>query len=36
MQRVRPIRRKTACLACCREHSGGKYDERFRFVKIRS
>jgi SprT protein len=33
LQRVRPLRRKSACLACCRRHSGGYYDERFRFVK---
>ena len=32
--RVQPIRRKSACLACCRAHSGGRYDERFRFVRI--
>lgn len=34
MKRVRPIRRPSACLACCRRHSGGRYDERFRFVKV--
>jgi predicted SprT family Zn-dependent metalloprotease len=32
--RVKPIRRKSACLACCRAHSRGSYDERFRFVRI--
>ncbi len=32
--RVRPMRRKSACLACCRAHNRGCYDERFRFVKI--
>ena len=32
--RVQPMRRKSACLACCRAHSGGRYDERFRFVRI--
>jgi predicted SprT family Zn-dependent metalloprotease len=31
--RVRPMRRGCACLACCRKHTGGRYDERFRFVK---
>jgi predicted SprT family Zn-dependent metalloprotease len=34
LRRVRALRGKTACLACCRRHSGGRYDERFRFVKI--
>ena len=33
-RRVRPLRPKSACLACCRQHSGGRYAERFRFVKI--
>jgi SprT protein len=32
--RVRPMRRKSACLACCRRHNGGRYDERFRFTKM--
>jgi predicted SprT family Zn-dependent metalloprotease len=34
LQRVRPLRGKSACLACCRRHSGGSYDERFRFVRM--
>ena len=34
VRRVRPIRRKSACLACCRAHSGGQYDERFLLVKV--
>jgi len=34
LKRVRPLRGKTACLACCRRHSGGRYDDRFRFVRI--
>ena len=29
--RVRRPRRRIACLACCRAHSGGAYDDRFRF-----
>ena len=33
--RVRPIRRKSACLNCCRAHNRGRYDDRFRFVKVR-
>jgi len=28
--RVRPIKKKSACLACCKKYSGGRYDERFR------
>jgi SprT protein len=36
MRRVKPIRRATACLKCCRKHAGGRYDERFRFQKIRN
>ena len=32
--RVKPLRRKSACLACCRAHAGGSYDERFRLVKL--
>lgn len=35
VRRVRPFRRATACLACCRKHADGRYDERFRFVKLR-
>ena len=27
--RVRPFRRRTACLACCRTHNRGRYDSRF-------
>lgn len=34
LRRVRPLRRKSACLVCCRQHSRGSYDERFRFQKI--
>ncbi len=33
IRRTRPMRKKAACLACCRTHAGGRYDERFRFVK---
>ena len=32
--RVRPFRRKVACLDCCRAHARGVYDERFRLQKI--
>lgn len=34
--RVRPFRRAEACLPCCREHSRGSYDRRFRFVPGRA
>jgi predicted SprT family Zn-dependent metalloprotease len=34
LRRVRPLRGKTACLACCRKHNGGRYDDRFRVAKI--
>lgn len=30
--RVKKFRRHTACLSCCRKHSGGRYDPRFQFV----
>jgi SprT protein len=33
--RVRPFRRAVACLECCRAHARGRYDERFRLVKVR-
>jgi len=36
VHRVRPIRRPSACLPCCRKHSGGRYDERFRFKKLKA
>lgn len=35
VHRVRPMRRPSACLPCCRKHNRGQYDERFRFVKVR-
>lgn len=34
LRRVRPLRGRTACLACCKTQNRGHYDERFRFVKI--
>ncbi len=34
LHRVRPLRRKSACLTCCRRHNRGGYDERFRLQKI--
>lgn len=32
--RVRAMRRRTACLACCRKHAQGRYDDRFRFMRV--
>ncbi len=32
VHRVRPFRRPTACLACCKKHSGGNFDTRFKFI----
>ena len=36
-ERVRPPRRRVACLSCCRRHHGGTYHERFRLevLKVR-
>ncbi len=34
IHRVRTLRKKAACLACCRQHNRGRYDERFQFVKV--
>lgn len=31
--RVRPFRRSVACLKCCRTYNGGRYADRYRFVK---
>ena len=36
LPRVRPLRGKSACLACCRQHNRGSYTERFRLVKVPS
>lgn len=32
LARVKPLRKPAACLKCCRAHSGGRYDARFRFM----
>jgi SprT protein len=32
--RAMPRRRSLACRLCCQRHAGGRYDARFRFVKI--
>lgn len=36
LARVRPLRRRVACVKCCRKHNGGAYQERFRFKMIES
>ena len=36
LRRVRPVRTRSACLVCCRAHNGGRYDERFRLVKVKA
>lgn len=34
LERVRAFRRPAACLSCCRKFSAGRYDERFKFVRL--
>jgi SprT protein len=34
--RVRRVRRVVACLACCRKHTGGEFDPRFRLRLLSS
>jgi len=36
LSRVRKLRRKSACIHCCRKYNEGKYDERFRFIEVLS
>ena len=33
--RTRPLRRTSACLACCRAHNRGEYDRRFKLRLVR-
>jgi predicted SprT family Zn-dependent metalloprotease len=33
--RIRPLRRSSACLACCRAHHRGRYDERFKLRLVK-
>jgi len=35
VDRVKKFQRYTACLACCKQHSGGRYDARFQFVLLK-
>lgn len=34
VNRARPFKHASACLACCRKHSGGQFDARFKFIKL--
>jgi predicted SprT family Zn-dependent metalloprotease len=34
ISRVKPLKRASACLPCCRTHNGGRYDVRFRFERV--
>lgn len=38
LRRVRPIkaRRRLACLDCCKRYAGGRFEQRFEFVKVRA
>ena len=36
LARVQPLRKRVACVKCCRKHNGGAYQERFRFKTIES
>lgn len=36
VRRVRAFRGPNACLACCRKYNAGRYDDRFRFSKVRA
>lgn len=35
VQRVRRLRRRVACYACCRQHAGGRFDARFQLRETR-
>ncbi len=34
LARVRPIKRRVACVKCCRKYNNGHYAERFRFRQV--
>ncbi len=34
--RVRKFKQRTACLLCCKQHNGGRYDPRFQFSLVRN
>jgi predicted SprT family Zn-dependent metalloprotease len=33
VERVRPLRRAAACMACCKQYSRGRYDEKFQLTR---
>lgn len=33
IRRVRRLRRRVACYACCRKHAGGRFDSRFQLIE---
>ncbi len=34
LERVRAFRRPAACMGCCKKHNKGRYDERFKLVRV--
>jgi SprT protein len=34
LRRVKPLSRNSACYDCCQQHNDGRYDERYRYVRI--
>ncbi len=34
LRRVKILERRSACYDCCRTHNRGRYDERFRYVRV--
>jgi SprT protein len=36
LARVKPLRKASACLRCCRTHTKGRYDERFKFQPVKA
>lgn len=34
LARVRPVKKRVACIKCCRKHNDGKYHDRYRFVQV--
>ena len=36
LERVRAFRRAAACMVCCRRFSAGRYDERFKLLRVKT
>ena len=34
LKRVRPLGRRSACFDCCQKHNHGRYDDRYRYLRI--